>query len=110
MALGTITVGAAATNAKGAPGAPTFHDRMSFAGDGSYTTGGTLAFDALVTAALGRTATILDVISGDCGDHYLVYKPAGAGTLQVFLRSTGAELANAADLSGTTMNVSVISK
>ena len=33
-----------------------------------------------------------------------------AGTLQVFLRSTGAELANAAALSGTTMNVSVISK
>ena len=66
--------------------------------------------DALITAALKRTATILDVISGDCGDHYVVYKPAGAGTLQVFLRSTGAELANAFDLSGVTLNLGVISK
>lgn len=109
MSLQAITVDADLAG-KGAPGAPTFHDRLSFGGDDNYTTGGTLGFDALVTAALKRTATILDVISGDCGDHYVVYKPADGGTLMVFLRSTGAELGNGVDLNATTFNVGVISQ
>ena len=110
MTIGTITPGAAANNAKGAQSAPIFMDKIAFVGDASYPTGGSLAVDAEIAAALGRQApmNIIDVISGDCGDHYLIYKDAGGGTFQVFLRSTGAEVANTTNLSAITFNCTVI--
>lgn len=86
---------------------------MSFDGDGAYTTGGTADFDAVVKAALGDDRDVIAVISGDCGDNDCVYVPdAGAtpGKLKVYVRTTGVEVANAANLSAVTFNVTVISK
>jgi len=109
MPLGAITPGAAANNAKGAQGAPQFMDKIAIVGPASYTTGGDTGFDAALATALGKVGVnVLDIISGDCGDHYVVYKDAGGGTLMVFLRSTGAEAAGAANLAGSTFNLSVV--
>lgn len=109
MSIGTPTT----TPAESTTGDRVYYDAISFAGDDAYVTGGTPDFDSVVQAALGDGRNVIGVISGDCGDHEVKYVPdAGAteGKLMVFLRSTGAEVANAADLSGTTFNVTVISK
>lgn len=109
MALGTPTL----VTPESTKGDALFVDQMSFAGDDSYPTGGTLDFDALVKTALGDARNVVAVISGACGDNYAVYVPdAGAtpGKLQVFVRSTGAEVGNSVNLSGVTFNVVVISK
>ncbi len=110
MPLGVITPGAAANNAKGAQSAPLFMDKIAIVGPASYTTGGDTGFDAALATALSRQSglKVLDVISGDCGDHYVVYKDADGGTLMVFLRSTGAEAAGSANLAGSTFNLSVL--
>lgn len=106
MALGEITPGAQSGEK---PGAPTFVDVLAAPGDDDYPTGGTTGFQALVRAALGRDVTVLGVIGQACGDNVPVYDPAN-DTLQVFVRSTGAEVANNADLSGVTFNLIVLSK
>lgn len=109
MALGTATRVADEST----QGDRLYVDQLSFLGDDAYTTGGTADFDGYVQDALGDARDIVAVISGDCGDNYCAYVPdAGAtpGKLKVFVRSTGAEVAGAADLSSVTFNVVVISK
>lgn len=105
MALGAATAGAEAGKA---PGAPTFLAFLSFAGDGAYTTGGTLAFQAYVRAALGgRAVTVLGVIPQDCGVYRAMYIPS-TGALMVRTMVDGTEAAAAANLSGTTFNLLVV--
>lgn len=106
MAIGTITRGDG-TGEK--PSTPSFFDPLSFLGDDSYTTGGTLAFEASYRAAMLGNRQVIAVISGDCGLHVAVYD-AATDALKVYLRSTGAEVANAVDLSSVTFNLVVISK
>lgn len=106
MALGTITRG---DKSGEKPGAPTFVDVLAFPGDDSYPTGGTLGFEASVREALGQNVTVLGVIAGDCADNVPVYDPA-ADSLKVFVRSTGAEVANTTNLSGVTFNLMVLCK
>jgi hypothetical protein len=105
--IGTITTSTAGGG--GMPSAPVFMDRISFPGDGNYTTGGTVAFEASFRAKIGENRTIIDVIAGDCGNNKAVYDRTN-DKLKVLVGSTGAEVANATDLSGTTFNVLVISK
>ena len=106
MAIGTITLG---TEHGAAPSDGIFMLRMSFPGDSAYTTGGTLLFEASVRAAAGikKAVEIIDVISGDCGDHHMEYLKA-TGALKMRVMSTGAEVAATTDKSGTTVNITVI--
>ena len=109
MALGA----ASRVAAESANGERLFVDRISFAGDGAYVTGGTPDFDGTIKALLGDDRNVIAVIPGDCGNYLPLYVPAvGAtpGKLLARLISTGAEAANAADLSAITFNVIVISK
>lgn len=105
MALGTATVG---DEAGKAPGSPTFIISLSFAGDGAYTTGGTASFQAYVRAAVsGRAVTVLGVIPQDCGIYRPMFIPS-TGRLMVRTMVDGTQVANAADLSGTTFNLLVV--
>lgn len=106
MPLGTITRDAAESVA----GEKVFIDNISFPGDSSYPTGGS-PLDDLVKTALGDARDVLAVISGDCGNNICHYVPGedALGKLLVRVMSTGVEVANAVDLSGTTFNVTVIS-
>ena len=106
MAIGTITRGDG-TGEK--PGVPSFFDPLSFAGDSAYATGGSPEFEASYRESMVGNREVIAVIAGDCGDHVPVYDAAN-DTLKVYLRSTGAEVAAAADLSGVTFNLVVISK
>ena len=105
MSLGAATIDAEAGKA---PGSPTFLVRLSFAGDDSYTNNGSAGFLALVQAAAGgRALTVMDVISGDCADNQCEYDRSG-DLLNVRVGSTGAEVGNGVDLSGTTFNLTAI--
>lgn len=105
MALGTATVGAEAGKA---PGAPTFIVALSFAGDNAYPTGGTLAFQAYVRAALGgRAVTVLGVIAGDCGIYRPMFIPS-TGALMVRTMVDGTQVANTTNISTTTFNLLVV--
>lgn len=109
MTLGTATRNAPESMA----GAKIFVDQISLPGDDSYVTGGTLDFDGYMQFLLGDSRDVIGVISGDCGNNEAIYIPnAGAtpGKLQVRVRSTGLEVANAVDLSATTFNLTVLSK
>ncbi len=90
-----------------------FFDDLTFLGDDNYTTGGTADFDSFVQALVGDSRDVIAIIPGDCGDHIPLYiKDVGAteGLLMIRLLSTGAELGNGVDLSGTTLNMTVVSK
>lgn len=102
--IGTITV----DKASAAQG-PIYFDRIHFAGDGVYPTGGTPGFETSFRAKVGDQRTIIDVISGDCGDHKLEYDRAN-DKLKMRVISTGAEVGNGVDKSGTTCNITVISE
>ena len=113
MALGTITRG---DKSGEKPGAPTFVDVLSFPGDDSYPTGGTLGFEASVRAALGQNVTVLGVIGADCGGFVVAYDPA-ADSLKVYQgdndnASDGplVEVPNSTNLSVTTFNLMVLCK
>lgn len=87
-------------------------DRLTFAGDNSYPTGGTAAFQALVRAKMGDNRTVLAVLAQDCGGYFPVYDFAN-DKLKVY-RSAGsaapmAEVPNTTDLSGVTFNVLIAS-
>lgn len=104
MALGTITIVKQA-----AAHGPLFHDRISFAGDGAYPTGGTAAFETTFRTKIGSTRTIVAIIAEDCG----VYRPSydyANKKLKVRNLTDGTEVSNATDLSGTTFNITVISE
>lgn len=105
MSLGAATAGAKSGEK---PGTPTFFDVLQFAGDDSYPTGGTTDFEAYARSALGRDVDVIAVLAQDCGAFTPVYDPAN-DTLKV-LTAAGAEVTNGTNLSGTTMNVLVVSK
>ena len=88
-----------------------FVDNLSFLGDDSYPTGGT-PFDSYIKTQLGDARDVVAVISGDCGIWDVKYVPGddALGLLMAFVRSTGVEVANAVDMSGTTFQITVISK
>lgn len=106
MALGAITV---EKNGGQKVSAPTFVDRLSFAGDASYPTGGTADFEGSVRTKIGDNRTILGIFAEDCGAYRPVYDNA-TDKLKVYATADGAEVANATNLSGTTMKVVVLSK
>ncbi len=111
MALGTITVGVK----EHAPGHMRM-DLMSFAGDGSYPTNGTAAFQASVRAALGvGNVEVLAVIPQDCGGYVPCYDKA-ADKLKVYYSNSDSsdgpliEVPNATSLSGVTFKVMIVSR
>jgi hypothetical protein len=104
MALGTITIVKQA-----AAHGPLFHDRISFAGDGAYPTGGTAAFETTFRSKIGSSRTIVAIIPDDCGVYLPSYDIANK-KLKVKGIADGAEVSNATDLSGTTFNLTVISE
>jgi hypothetical protein len=111
MALGTITVPASLDN----PGGPTpvQVDNISFLGDDAYAAGGTADFQALFRAVTKNNREVLAVIGGDCGGYVPVYDKAN-DKLKVYEQTNVAtspliETATS-DLSGTTFNLTVLSK
>lgn len=103
MATGTITKdeGAAAQG-------PVFIDRVHHTGDGSYPTGGTPGFQALLQAKIGASKNILGIIPADCGIYVPSYDIAN-DTLKVRTMVDGTEVANTTNLGATTFNYLVIS-
>ena len=102
MALGALTVGGQIAASQ----VPTFCDRVSFLGDNSYTTGGTAGFKATLEAKLKSKREIVAVNDQSIGTHYAVYDHAN-DKLMVFVRATGLEAANGANLSAVTFSVAV---
>jgi hypothetical protein len=105
-------------NASGLPGvgsqpsSPIFHDVLTFAGDTSYPTGGTLGFGAAVKAYYGDGRQVLAVVGQDCGGYFVSYEPS-TDALKVWKCAGSAapavEVTNATNLSGVTFNALVIS-
>lgn len=87
---------------------PLLINPISFAGDGAYPTGGTVAFQAKVQALFEDHREVITIIPGDCGGYRPVYDKAN-DKLKVFDENTGAEVANTTSLSGTTFNIAVVS-
>lgn len=88
--------------------APMRAARISFPGDASYSSNGTPNFSAFVQTCLKERITkILDVIPGDCGDNKPEYDYTN-DKLKVRVISSGAEVAGAVNLSGTTFNMTVL--
>jgi hypothetical protein len=109
MALGTITRVAAKS---GDSSKPVFYDRISFAGDDAYPTGGTTGFDTAIQTLLGDAREVVAVIPEDCGPYMPAYLPDDSGTLKVYEGASGAnaEVGDTTNLSGTTFNLMVLSK
>lgn len=106
MALGTMTKEKEHLSNPGPMGMA----RVSFAGDGAYQTNGTAGFQALVRTLLKKPGLeVIDVISGDCGDHIVHYDKTN-DKLKMRVISTGAEVGNGVDKSGTTINCTVLYK
>lgn len=96
------------------PSAPMFVDRVSFAGDSSYPTGGTPAFAAKLQALTKSGRKPFAVFSQGCGGYVVEYDEA-ADKLKVLATgaSSGAVLAevtNTTNLSAVTFNVVIISQ
>lgn len=113
MALGTITV----SDFAGRNNRPVCFDVLSFAGDSSYPTGGTDAFEGLLETALNyQGRKILAVVPIECGG-YIPQWDAATGKLKMYYgdnnnASDGAliEVPNTTNLSAVTMKLLVISK
>jgi hypothetical protein len=106
MAISAFTL---ADSPSGGSTSNVFHDRVTFAGDDAYPTGGTAAFAALIKAQTGDNRTPIIIIAGLCGAFLPQYDVAN-DKLVVRQLSDGAEVANTTDLSGTTFNLVVVSK
>jgi hypothetical protein len=110
MAWGTL----AKTGQQGeAPMRPSFVQRLTLVGDDDYATGGTsIKADLEAKAALARPVKLVDVWgpgldSSDDITHLARYD-ADADLLVVHVLATGAEAANAADLSGVTFHLTAM--
>lgn len=105
MALGTpATIGSVQGQA---PGRPSFVQRMQFAGDDAYPTGGTLEFaETYLLAELGINATVQHVwgwgFTAGAITHMVSYDEA-TDALRVYVLATGAQAAPG-DLSGVTID------
>lgn len=111
MAIGAITV-----NKKQAAVGPVRFDKISFAADGAYPTGGTAAFQAAVRTALAAgDVDIVTIVPDDCGGYTPVYDEAN-DKLKVYYGNTDAadgpniEVPNTTNLSAVTFNLTVISR
>lgn len=107
MALGAITLN---DDVGVMPSAPTFTDRISFAGDNAYPTGGTPGFKALFQAKTKDQRQPIAVVAQDTNGLYSVGYDEVNDKLKVFSVQNHAEVANATDLSATTFVVVVTSK
>lgn len=113
MALGTATL----VDATGHSRRACFIDALSFAGDGSYPTGGTAAFEAYVKAKLAVGAIdVVAVVGQDCGGYVPVYDKT-ADKLKVYYSDSNnasdgplIEVPDTTALSGVTFHVLVLSK
>ncbi len=105
MSLGTITF----TAQEGAqPSAPSFVDRISFAGDSAYPTGGTPGFKALFNAKTKDGRTPFAVLSQGL-THEFIYDLAGDKLIAI-VRATGLQVADTTDISATTETLLVFSQ
>jgi len=101
----TSTFAVTATKA-GQPSAPTLGKRVSFKLSNSYANpnGDTIALHTLLgIAAVDILAVILDPVA-----LYFYFWDRAAGTIHAYVNSTGAEVANATDLSGVTVTGTVL--
>lgn len=87
---------------------PLMANPISFTGDSTYATGGTAAFQAKVQTLFEDHREIIGVIDTSIGTHEARYDKT-ADKLKVYVRTTGVEAANAADLSAVTFNLIVLS-
>lgn len=76
--------------------------KFTIVGDGAYPTGGTAAINALITAKLSKAIKLIEIKGVGTG-YYLSYDYT-ADKLKAWVASTGAEVANAVDLSGVTFD------
>lgn len=94
-----------------APSRPTYLHRLEFPGDAAYATGGSAAVEKFVQDATGDIVTLLTIngygYTAGALTHILQHDIVN-DTLQVFVLATGAEAANAADLSGVTFQATVM--
>lgn len=104
MALGTVT-SVSATAAQG----PVFTDRLTVVGDSSYPTGGTAGLAAALKALRKDQRDIVSVVDEGVATNKIEYDKAN-DKLLCYVRATGAQVANATDLSGTTFKICVTSK
>jgi hypothetical protein len=109
MALGALTE---VDIAGQAPSRPTYLNSFTLVGDDSYPTGGTLNFQAAVRLGTGDQVTLLAVngygiAAGGAISHLVRYDKA-TDALLVYLVATGAQIANAVDLSATTFHLTAI--
>ena len=95
MALGTITSKRDTDNRLHAY-------KFTLGGDGAYPPGATAAFNAALGTKLGKSVKLIDVKGIGTGYH-LSYDYT-ADKLKAWVASTGAEVANAVDLSGVTFD------
>lgn len=111
MAIGTLTVDG---KKQSAPSQTTFIDAISLVGDGAYPTGGSTGVQAALRAKTGDNRTILGVIPIGLNGGYLpVWDLANGKLIMLTTDGTAAppvEVANAANLSGTTFKLLVISQ
>lgn len=91
------------------PSAPSFLDRVTFAGP-AYVTNGVAGFKTALNAITKDSRTPLAVVMQDSAGAYTVGYDQTNDKLKFFSVQTHAEVANATDLSGTTFTVLVISK
>lgn len=78
MAIGQIT---SLDNSGSVPLAPTFSDRIKFAGDGAYPAGGTVGFQALFNKITGDNRKPIAVIAQDCGGYQVSYNEVAGSAL-----------------------------
>ena len=112
MAITTVT----RTSGDSTLGEKVFLDRVSFAGDGAYPTGGTLTLQSKLRELTRDQRTILAVVSLGCGGYVPEWNPAVDGLKVLYGDNNNAsdgpliEVPNATDLSAVTFNLLVISK
>jgi hypothetical protein len=109
MALGTISrVG---SYSGGEPASPTFHDVLSFLGDGAYPTGGTAAIAAAIAAVSGMAPKTIVAIKHlwSSTPKYILEWDRANDKLRVLDTNTGAENVTA-NLSGVTFEIEVVSR
>lgn len=109
MALGTPTVQA---DAVASASKPVFMFLLTFTGDTSYPTGGTVGFEAYCELILQRSLDVLYIVPEDTGALYTPVYDRSADALMVYTAATGthAQVTNATNLSATTFNVWVIAR
>lgn len=117
MALGaltaiatTVSAGGAILNGGNAASDPFYHEEVTIVGDGAYPTGGSTgldtAYQALDSAHQGRT--IVAVVSIDTFGYAVGWDSVNK-KLKVYA-SAGTEQSNAANLSGVTFHLLLISR